>query len=501
MNEPAWYGYPIDDSLDLTSTAGVRPGKKLQWALFQGVLVVSDAAVVCVSFWLAYIVRFSGVFSIFQNEVIGSETFYLGLLLKIVPIWLAVFWLNGLYQSRHLLGGTEEYARIFRASTAGFLLVIFADFLSPALTIARGWLILSWIFAFLLTFVERFFLRRVIYALRLRGYFLSKTVIVGANPEGMSLARQLASGQKSGLVLAGFIDNKFRPGAAIAGRWYVLGGVDQIDQIVAQHGISEIILASSAYSTRDHLIELFRKFGTCDEINIRMSSGLYEIITTGLTVKDLAGVPLVHVNKIRMTGIDMALKIGLDCLITLPALFFLTPLILALALAVKFDSPGPAIHRRRVMGVNGRQFDAYKLRTMYVDGDRILNQHPKLKAELARNGKLKDDPRITRLGRVLRKFSLDELPQLFNVIKLDMSLVGPRMISPAEMEHYTRWGINLLTVRPGITGLWQVSGRSDVTYEERVKMDMHYIRNWSIWLDLQLLFRTIPVVLHGRGAY
>lgn len=153
------------------------------------------------------------------------------------------------------------------------------------------------------------------------------------------------------------------------------------------------------------------------------------------------------------------------------------------------------------MGVNGVQFDAYKFRTMSPNGDEILERHPELKFELEENHKLVQDPRVTRVGQFLRKTSLDELPQLFNVLKREMSLVGPRMISPLEMKKYDKWDMNLLTVRPGITGLWQVSGRSDVSYAERVRLDMYYIRNWSIWLDLELLLQTIPAVLRGRGAY
>jgi len=153
------------------------------------------------------------------------------------------------------------------------------------------------------------------------------------------------------------------------------------------------------------------------------------------------------------------------------------------------------------MGLNGKQFYALKFRTMVTNGDEILNQHPELKEELARTHKLKNDPRITRIGSFLRKFSMDELPQLINVLKRDMSLAGPRMISPEEVAMYKQFDMNLLTVLPGITGVWQVSGRSDVSYEERVRLDMYYIRNWSIWLDLQLLFQTIPAVLKSRGAY
>jgi lipopolysaccharide/colanic/teichoic acid biosynthesis glycosyltransferase len=138
---------------------------------------------------------------------------------------------------------------------------------------------------------------------------------------------------------------------------------------------------------------------------------------------------------------------------------------------------------------------------MRVDGDDILKDHPEMREELARNFKLKSDPRVTRVGNLIRRMSLDELPQLINVLKREMSLVGPRIITPEEVEKYNKWDINLMTVRQGITGLWQVSGRSDVTYEERVRLDMHYIRNWSIWLDIQLLFQTIPAVLKRRGAY
>jgi lipopolysaccharide/colanic/teichoic acid biosynthesis glycosyltransferase len=154
-----------------------------------------------------------------------------------------------------------------------------------------------------------------------------------------------------------------------------------------------------------------------------------------------------------------------------------------------------------VLGQGGKEFDALKFRTMYVNGEEILAKHPELKAELARNQKLKNDPRITRVGNFLRKYSIDEIPQLINVLAGQMSIVGPRMISPEEMEKYGKWRWNLLTVKPGITGLWQISGRSDVSYAERVRLDMYYIRNYTMWADLRIIWRTIPVVLGGKGAY
>jgi exopolysaccharide biosynthesis polyprenyl glycosylphosphotransferase len=344
-------------------------------------------------------------------------------------------------------------------------------------------------------------LRRAVYALRHKGYFLSSALIVGANNEGISLAEQLNGWRASGFHILGFIDKKLPIGTQVLRNLYVLGTVDQLSELVKRYDIEELILASSAISSRDRMLEIFQRYGISSNVNVRMSSGLYEIITTGLTVKEFAYVPLVGVNKVRLTGVDEFLKYSLDVLLTLPAIILLGPIMLLIALVIKLDSPGPIIHRRQVMGMHGDEFDAFKFRTMYENGDEILEAHPELHDELEKNFKLKDDPRVTMIGKILRKTSLDELPQLFNVLRREMSLVGPRIITPAEVEKYEKWDINLMTVRPGITGLWQVSGRSDVTYEERVRLDMHYIRNWTIWLDIQLLFQTIPAVLRRRGAY
>ena len=206
-------------------------------------------------------------------------------------------------------------------------------------------------------------------------------------------------------------------------------------------------------------------------------------------------------NSVRLKKIDWLLKFIFDFGLAVPALFLTSPLLLLCAIAVKLDSSGPIIYRRRVMGLDCQQFDAFKFRPMYVNGDEILKPHPLLQAELSQNHKLKHDPRVTRVGRFLRKYSLDELPQLANVLRQDMSVIGPRMISPEEMGKYDQWYASLLSVKPGITGLWQVSGRSDVSYNERICLDMYYIQNWSIWLDLLLLFRTIPAVIKGQGAY
>ena len=475
--------------------------REWQWRLYTISLIVNDLVIIGIAFRLSYFIRFELGLTIFQDQALASITFYRTLVFILIPLWLVVHGLVGLYNWHNLLGGTREYALLFNATTIGMFLVIAAGFLAPEFVFARGWLLLAWLLSFSLVSVGRFTLRRVIYRLRAQGYFLSTAVIVGANDEGLSLADQLLKWKSSGLHILGFVDKKLPTGYIVQNNLPCLGKVDNLETIVEQYGVEEIILATSAISSRDGMLEIFKRYGVAGNVNVRMSSGLYEIITTGLSVKDFAYVPLVEVNPVRLTGLDSVMKLLLDYTLTTIGLILLSPVLLAVALAIKLDSPGPVIHRRRVMGVNGSQFDAYKFRTMYVDGDTILAAHPDLQETLARDHKIKDDPRITRVGMFLRKYSLDEFPQLFNIFRGEMSLVGPRMISPAEIDMYNQWDINLLTVRPGLTGLWQVSGRSDVSYEERVRMDMYYIRNWNIWLDLQLLFQTLPAVIKGRGAY
>lgn len=475
--------------------------RNLQWALYIASLVIFDATMTFIAFRLAYYFRFELFVQYFDpNAGISFERYQF--LIYLMPfVWLAIFAFNGLYAKGNLLGGTREYSKVFRSAGEGFLLIVIVLFLEPTLIIARGWLLMAWGGTFLFVSLARFFLRRIVYALRKHGFFLTPAVIVGANQEGRWLAEQLLRWETSGLHLVGFVDKKTPATFPLFHNLTCLGSVDDLGKIIGQYNIGEVILASSAFSTRDYLLDIFRRYGVTDEVNIRMSSGLYEIITTSLTVNEFAYVPLVYVNKVRLTGTDNTVKFILDYVLAITSLIILCPFLVLIAFLVKTGSPGPVLHRRLVMGLNGKKFYALKFRTMVINGDEVLEKYPELKQELTSNHKLKNDPRVTRIGAFLRKYSLDELPQLLNVLKRDMSLVGPRMISPEEVSMYKQFDMNLLTVLPGITGLWQVSGRSDISYDERVRLDMYYVRNWSIWLDLQLLSQTIPAVLKSRGAY
>ena len=487
--------HPQDTNPTLTRGRG-------EWRAYISGLIVSDLFFTFAAFVIAYWIRFSVHIPLFEADARISRPFYDHVMLAVIPFWLLIFAAMGLYSKSKLLGGTQEYAALFNATTLGMFIIISARFTFPtALILARGWVVIAYVLTFFLTASSRFLMRRAVFRLRARGLFRSRALIIGINEEGKLLAQQFMSSPKSGMHLMGFVQTEECAGPVEGlGKLGCLGNINDLEALIRSHGISQLILTSSAL-TQAQIIGLFTRFGTSPNVDLLLSSGLYEILTTGLTIRADGAVPLVEINKVRLTGMDQILKGLVDYLITLPAVILLTPIFALLALLVRFDSPGPIIYRRRVIGVNGNQFDAFKFRTMDVRSDEILNSNPELMREYLENFKLKDDPRITRVGKWLRKTSLDELPQLINVLRGEMSLIGPRMITPQELEKYNQWGLNLLTVKPGITGLWQVRGRSDVSYEERVRMDMYYIRNWNIWQDIQLLMQTIPAVLAKRGAY
>jgi exopolysaccharide biosynthesis polyprenyl glycosylphosphotransferase len=346
----------------------------------------------------------------------------------------------------------------------------------------------------------RFASRRLLRRLRSQGILEAQTLLVGANEEGLALAEQLMQNPGTGIHLVGFIDNAFDSGVRTRGPLPILGSLRDLPEIIADRGIREIIVATTALP-RAELLDLYQSYGSLDGVEIRLSSGLFEILTTGVSVQEIAFVPLMTPQRVRITGVDAVLKAILDHVLAAVGLIVLSPILLVIGLLVRLDSPGPILYRRRVLGRSGRQFDALKFRTMVVDAEAVLIANRELQEEFARGYKLKVDPRVTRVGRWLRRTSLDELPQLVNVLLGEMSLVGPRMITAEEAARYGKWQLNLLTVKPGITGPWQVQGRSDIPYDERVRLSMNYVRNYTIWSDLEILLRTIPAVLQSRGAY
>lgn len=464
-------------------------------------LILTDALALGLALYLAYWLRFKAGLTV-SPGVVPNAKLYPGLTIVLVPLTVVMFALFRLYDLRMLLGGVSEYARVFQACTAGTVVLILGVIAGHQyLVVSRFWLVSAWFVSFTLVALNRFCCRRFVYALRRRGYLLVPAALVGTNQEALTLAADLSDWRASGLRVLGLIATDGRSEFGSSCHLPVLGSTREIARVIDEYGLEDLIVAITALS-REELLQLCQEVNAVPGVHMRLSSGLYELLTTRVTVTTLGGVPLMSLNKIRLERREVYTKTLLEYSLAIAGLLVLGPVFLALAILIKLDSPGPIIHRRRVLGVSGKQFDAFKFRTMYVDGDALLRGSPELAVELRRNHKLKQDPRVTPVGRWLRRYSLDELPQLFNVLLGQMGLVGPRMITPAEAERYGRHKLNLLTVKPGITGLWQVNGRSDLSYEERVRLDMYYVRNYTIWLDLQiLLVQTLPAVLGSHGAY
>ncbi|MBN1219708.1 MAG: sugar transferase [Anaerolineae bacterium] len=477
------------------SLARTRGGERF---LLLTTLIVVDLIMILLGFWLAYNLRFEVSFAWFYQHEIPPFSFYRWLVFLLAPFWIVVFTLFGLYDFRNLFSGMQEYTQAFNACTLTIMLIIFSTFFDPNFVVARGWVILSWLLVSFFVILGRFMMRRGVQRLRGSGHFLTTVLIVGANEEGQAIAHQLQGNLKAGIRVLGFADDTAVKSEVPSGI-PVLGSIGALPTLVKKHNVQEIIVASTALR-REQLINLFQTFDATD-ISIYMSSGLYELLTTGVEVHEVANVPLMSVNKVRLAGVDVILKRALDLVVSTAALIAFLPIISLIAVVIKLNSSGPIFYLRRVVGVGGKPFNALKFRTMYTDADERLNRDPELRRQFEENFKLKDDPRVTSVGRILRTLSLDELPQLFNVLQGQMSLVGPRMITEPERTRYGKWSMNLATVKPGITGLWQVSGRSDISYDDRVRLDMHYIRNYSIWFDLHILWQTIPAVLKRRGAY
>lgn len=471
--------------------------------LYQTALVATDAILLLVSFGLAYWMRFSLGIGV-ETYVVPDPEVYWPLILLLVPMWILLLAFMRAYDYSQLFGGTNEYMAVANGVTWGAMIVIVLAFFDVDFSIARAWLVLSWMTALVLLCAGRLAMRRTAYYLRRKGLFVTPALIIGTNKEAAFVAGQVSDSVASGIHVLGFVNTTSEPQdlqPIIDSGFPLLGNVSRLAEIIDRSGAEEVIVSSSSMS-RDELFQVTSAIAEQRDVRVYLTSGLYEVLTTTMEVTTRASMPLVSVHRLRLNRTETIMKSVLEGFLILLALPILLPLFGLLALAVTLDSPGPVFYRRRVLGVGGKPFDALKFRTMHINGDQILDAHPELRAELSRNHKLKNDPRITRVGNFLRRYSLDELPQIINVIMGQMSLVGPRMIHPSEQDLYGRMRYNLLTVRPGLTGMWQVSGRSDLSYEERVRLDMYYVRNYSIWLDVQILFfQTIPAVLKGRGAY
>jgi exopolysaccharide biosynthesis polyprenyl glycosylphosphotransferase len=304
---------------------------------------------------------------------------------------------------------------------------------------------------------------------------------------------------ESGFQIFGFLDDNPNKGETDIGRFKALGSTENLAAILEDEAIDEVII-TLPWQYHRKIVSLMAQCERKD-VRARVVPDLFQMTLNRMQIEDVAGVPMIGIRETGIGGLNQLIKRSIDVIFSATALVIGAPLMGLIALMIKMESPGPVLFRQERVGKNGLLFELYKFRSM-VDG--AEQRQAELEALNEADGplfKIKADPRLTRLGKWLRRLSLDELPQFYNVLRGDMSLIGPRPPIPAEVEQYQEWHKRRLEVSPGITGLWQVSGRSELTFDEMALLDIYYIENWSLGLDTKILWQTVPRVLFGSGAY
>jgi exopolysaccharide biosynthesis polyprenyl glycosylphosphotransferase len=326
-----------------------------------------------------------------------------------------------------------------------------------------------------------------------------RVLIVGAGHLGRAVAESVHRQRATGLTLVGLVDDDPDKLGELICAAPVLGPVSSTTMLVGLHQVDEVICALPlrAHDTIEQVILALEK----KPVNVRVVPGFLDLAMSQATIENFDGLPLVGLRDPAIDGFDRIVKRAFDLAIATLTLLVTWPLLLLIAIAVKLDSPGPALFGQQRVGENGRLFLMYKFRSMVVNADQLAPQSVQIGDQLVTLHKVRNDPRVTRVGHFLRRMSLDELPQLFNVLRGEMSLVGPRPELPWLVEHYESWQRRRFAVPPGITGWWQINGRSDRMMHLHTEDDLYYIQNYSPLLDLQILWRTIGVVLRGRGAF
>ncbi|MGY1631509.1 sugar transferase [Geodermatophilus sp. SYSU D01186] len=414
--------------------------------------------------------------------------------------WPVLLLVLGTYAERRHGTGAAEYKRVGTASVIAIAVAGYAAQV-PALGSLNGLLLIGVPLATVLTLVNRLLSRWHLHAARRRGLMTKQVVVVGRDVAVLDLARRLRRDPTAGLRVVGACVPRTTERRNLEVRGItVLGHLDEVVRVVDEVGADAVVVASASETAAQYLRELsWRLEGT--NIDVIVSPGLVEVAPHRLQIRPTTSVPLIQIREPEFRGHRRLLKGLLDRVGAAVLLVLGSPVMVAIAVAVRLTSPGPALYRHRRVGKRGHHFDLLKFRSMVAGADRDFDALREKNEGNAVQFKLRRDPRITKVGRFLRKYSLDELPQLINVLKGDMSFVGPRPHVDKEVEQYGPDMHRRLLVKPGITGLWQVSGRSDLSWDEAVELDVRYVENWSLGLDLAILLRTVRAVLRCSGAY
>jgi exopolysaccharide biosynthesis polyprenyl glycosylphosphotransferase len=484
--------------------------RKRSELFFSVILVPLDFLALLGAFVLAFIIRVKLEGKPVAHPVPAVE--FLQLILILLPVWILIFAVSGLYSQSNLRGRLDEIGKVFVAVSGGVMFSILLDFLQPvSLFPSKAVPIYAYGLGLLFVLLSRTMVRTVQRWLFNFGIGVHNTLVIGSGEIAQRLAHDLSL-TRSGYRLLGSIDSARGAAKRMAGL-ATYRSFAEAREMLGRAALDEIIQADSALD-QDEVLEMVN-YATNHHITYRFVANQFGLYASNSVVGNLGGVPMIEIRLTPLDGWGRVAKRSFDVIGSVIGLILLSPILLIVAILAKINDPaGPIFYGHRRLSRNGKEVFVLKFRTMlwkYCDGPhrpfksaeetfRAMGR-PDLIPEFRKAQKLDNDPRVSKFGQFLRKTSLDELPQLFNVLRGDMSLVGPRPIIPAELEHYGERSASFLALKPGITGLWQISGRSDISYEDRVKLDIYYVENWSLLLDTKILIKTVLTILSGRGAY
>ncbi len=424
------------------------------------------------------------------------------LFLSLLVTWHVIFSVFGLYRSKRLSTRTSELLDTLKATSAGTITLGTMALLFHIQVVTSTFLLVFWVLVTVPVILSRLLLRYFLARLRTHHRNLRCMLIAGTNGRAVQFARKIESKPELGYRIVGFVDEEWEGTEEFRKTGYPLaGGFDALPAILRQSVVDEVVMGLPVKSC---YFQAARIAALCEEqgIVVRFPSSIFDMKLARTKAEDFAGDSVITMSSTgALEDWPAVVKRSMDLVLSLLLLIGLSPLLLIAALLIKLTSPGPVFFRQKRLGLNKRIFQIYKFRTMVPDAEQKQAELEKMNEALGPVFKIKDDPRITPMGKFLRKTSIDELPQLLNVLTGDMSLVGPRPLPVRDYEGFDKdWQRRRFSVRPGITCLWQINGRSSIPFEQWMELDMQYIDKWSLWLDLKILYRTIPAVLKGSGA-
>jgi len=470
-------------------------------------IIIIDVALINVAFFLSYFIRYRLQFpSAVLPQYDAPYWPYLPFSALLTVLCLLSYRIDGLYEPRRRRRWLDELYRLLTGTLTSIVIVMAVTFALQPLVYSRGMLLRAGFLIILLLAGARLIAHTIILSRRRRGIGVDRVLVVGLGELGRAVIRNILADPVLGYQVAGYVDDDPDKGSSRLGRIQGLGGIDNLASVIVNNDIDEVIVTLPWMYHR----KIMQIIEECERKNVRVRvvPDVFQQRMRRLDFDSLNGIPLIGAGPEELSRAAIILKRSMDLVGVLLALPFLLILILVFGALIKLESPGPVFFTQRRVGKDGREFDVIKFRSMVLGAEQMQKELAHLNEADGPLFKIKEgtepgrrDPRITRVGRFMRRTSIDELPQLLNVLRGEMSLVGPRPGTPGEVQQYKPWQLRRISVRPGITGLWQVSGRSDIPFDEMVLLDIFYIENWSLELDIRILLQTIPAVLMARGAY